>query len=94
MAQKIGTCYKAPGDTLKQSVNFSPDLPSGITLSSATTTVASGGGTLAVSGTTNDTTTATITITGGKRGETYTLLVEGTYSDSQVRGFALDVTVM
>jgi hypothetical protein len=94
MAYTVGSYNKAPGDTLKATVNFSPDLPSGETLSSAATTDISGGAGLSVSSTTNDDTTATVTMTGGKAGETYDLLVEGTYSDGQVRGFAIRVIVI
>jgi hypothetical protein len=94
MARLIGECHKAPGDTLKQSVSFVPDLPSGVTLSSATTTDISGGGGLTVGSTTNDDTVATVTLTAGKAGETYDVLVEGTYSDGQVRGFAIRVIVI
>ncbi len=92
MAQRIGSVYKAPGDTLKQSVSFAGDLPSGVTLSSAVTTNTSGG-TLTISGTTTDTENATITMTSGRAGQTYTLLLVGTYSDGQVRGFGIDVIV-
>lgn len=92
MAQTIGECYKAAGDTLKQSVSFADDLPSSVTLVSAVTTNTSGG-TLSVSGTTTDTENATVTMTGGKAGQTYQLLLEGTYSDGQVRGFRVDVIV-
>jgi hypothetical protein len=93
MARTIGECYKAPGDTLKQSVSFAPDLPSGVTLSGAATTVLSGGGGLTIASTTNDTSAATVAMTGGKAGETYELLLAGTYSDGQVRGFVLRVIV-
>jgi hypothetical protein len=94
MAYTVGSYTKAPGDTLKATVNFGPDLPSGVTLSSATSTDISGGSGLTVGATSNDTTTATVSLTAGKAGETYDVLVEGTYSDGQVRGFAIRVIVI
>jgi hypothetical protein len=94
MAYNVGSYQKAPGDTLKATVNFAPDLPSGVTLSSATTTDISGGGALVVGVTTNDTTTATVSLTAGNAGDKYDVLVEGTYSDGQVRGFAVSIVVV
>lgn len=96
MAQHAGTCYKAPSDTLKQSFDFAPDLPSGVTLSSAAATVVSGGGGLSVGATPtdDDASVATMSITGGKRGEQYEIELTGTYSDGQARTFAITVIVL
>jgi hypothetical protein len=95
MSQRIGTCYKTPSDTLKQTVDFSGDLPSGVTLSSAAASVVSGGGGLSVGAVpTNDTTTATLSITAGKLGQEYLVEVTGTYSDGQVRTFGVVVVVL
>lgn len=97
MAEQVigGPARKAPGDTLKQAIDFGPDLPTGVTLSSAAATVTAGGGSFAVAASpVVSGSTATASITGGKRGDAYAILVEGTYSDGQVRGFLLPVTVV
>ncbi len=92
MAQIIGTFYKAPGDTLKQSIDFGPDLPTGATLASAACPVVPSG--LTVPAVTNDTRYATPTITGGRKGESYELEIVGTYSDGEVRAFGVTVVVL
>lgn len=89
------SCQKAPADTLKQTVDFGPDLPAGVTLSSVSAVVASGGGSLSVGASpTNDDTTATMTITGGTRRREYEIALTGTYSDGQVRTFEVGVLVL
>lgn len=92
MATPVGSYVKAPGDTLYATVNFAPDLPSGVTLSSATTTNVPSG--LTVSTTTNDTTTATPIVTGGRSGHEYPIDVVGTYSDGQIRTFTVTIVVL
>lgn len=92
MAIRIGKYEKAPGDTLFATVNFGPDLPSGVTLASATTTNVPSG--LTVSTTTNDSTTATPIVSGGRAGHEYPIDVVGTYSDGQVRTFTVVIVVV
>lgn len=94
MALTVGSYTKAPSDTLYATVNFAPDLPDAVTLSSATSTVVSGGAGITISATSNDTTTATPHVTGGKAGQTYGVDVAGTYSDGQVRTFRLSIIVV
>lgn len=74
---------KDPDDTLYPvTVDFTDALPSGVTLSSASWTALTGGLTDGVN--TNDTTTATLRVSGGAHGQDYLYEVAGTLSNSEV----------
>lgn len=80
MANSIGTVYQDPNDTKKHTINWSPSLPSGVTIATATCPVTGG---LTVSATSNDATTVTHTCSGGVQGRTYRLTSRVVLSDGQ-----------
>lgn len=91
MAQNIGSYTKAPGDTLIAAVDFGPDLSIGVTLSSAVCSVNGG---LTVGAVTTSSSVALPPVTGGRKGQTYEIEIAGTYSNTEVRTFAVSIVVI
>jgi hypothetical protein len=81
VGQIIGKDYKDPDDTKKFTVNWAPYLRSGATISSSSTPNPPAG--ISVSATTNDTTTITHTVTGGRSGQEYVLTSRAITSDGE-----------
>lgn len=81
MAVHIGRDWKDPDDTKKFTVDWAPYLRSGATISASSSPNTPSG--ITVSSTTNDDTTVTHTVTGGKRGVEYVLTSRVTTSDGE-----------
>ncbi len=81
----LGREFKDPSATLKYTADFAADLGSA-TISGASASADTG---LTAAGVVNDTTTVTVTISGGTDGETYRVTLTVTTSDGQtlVRSF-------
>jgi hypothetical protein len=92
MAQSLGKDYKDPDDTKMFSVNWAPYLRTGATLSSASTPNPPTG--ITVASTTNDDTTSTHTISGGRVGQDYVLTARGVTSDGEQLDLEFTVAVI
>jgi hypothetical protein len=81
----LGREYKDPASTLKYTVDFAADLGTA-TISGASGVAETG---LTLGAVVNDTTTVTVTVSGGTVGETYRVTVTATTNDGQtlVRSF-------
>jgi hypothetical protein len=92
VGQHIGKDYKDPDDTKKFTVNWAPYLRTGATLSSVSTPTPPAG--ITVSATTNDTTTSTHTISGGRVGQDYVVTARGVTSDGEQLDLEFTVAVI
>lgn len=90
MAKNIGKVTKDPDDTKKFTVNWAPYLRTGATVSTSSSPNTPAG--ITVSATTNDTTTVTHTVTGGRVGQEYVLTSRITTSDGEQ--LDLDFTIV